>query len=568
MNITFFHWGIHGWIVYTLVGLLVAFISYRKGLPMTIRSCFYPILGDRIFGIVGDIIDICSVVSTMFGVATSLGFGVLTLNSGLNRVNNKIEENTNNQVIIIWVVTCFATLSVASGLKRGIRRLSEVCFALGLSLLFVFFSDNTWFFLNLYVQSIGYYIQWFVQNAFHTEAFAQLENAPDGKEEPQWMDKWTVFYWGWWITWSPFVGMFIAKISRGRTIRSFINGTLTAPILYLFLWFTIFGGAGLKMEREAAKNGINCTSERGGANATEPLNGLFRLSCRSDSQMYFDVMQQYGDNLGGFLRIVSLISAVLYFVTSSDSGSLIIDCLSANGNPDPPIAQRIFWAFTEGACATALIKAGGKDTVTAVQTIAIGIGLLYAVILNLMCVSLWRSMQIEAGDYDVHQPSFKSGLVSFLDFPSLRRFLDILIAIFAPWWSAGRAAGKLYHNHPWRYMVIVAVLFYGWVLLEILEVVEAGVAYIGWVFLCGFFAYLVGIRLAIREYSGIQSSVVADAIVVMFYPLAVDQMYQHMVIEEENKKNDPDVGSLLMTSVDKATHLEKGQDEDETNIST
>ena len=530
----------------------MAFIAYRKGLPMTIRSCFYPILGDRIFGTVGDIIDIISVVSTMFGIATSLGVGAMTLNTGLKLVSDKIEENANNQVIIIWVVTCFATISVVSGLKRGIRRLSEVCFALGLSLmLFVFFHDSTWFFLNLYVQSIGYYIQWLIQNSFHTDAFAQLGNAPDGKEAPHWMEDWTIFSWGWWIAWSPFVGMFIAKISRGRTIRSFINGTLSAPILYIFWWFTIFGGAGLKMEREAAKNGINCSSVFGGTGSSEPYNRLYRLSCRTDSQMYFDVMQQYGagDHFGDFLRILSLISAALYFVTSSDSGSLIIDCLSANGNPDPPIAQRIFWAFTEGACATALIKAGGPSTLTALQTVSMAAGLLYAFVLNLMCVSLWRSMQIEAGDYDEKKPHFNSGLVSAFDFPSWRRFLDILIAIFAPWWPAGRAAGKLYHNHPWRYMVIAAVLFYGWVLLEILEVVEAGLAYVGWVVLCGFFAYLVGIRLAIREHYGLQSSAVVDGIVViLFYPLAVDQMYQHMLIEKRKKKKDPRVGCFMLTS--------------------
>lgn len=551
MNVTFFHWGIHGWIVYTLVGLLMAFIAYRKGLPMTIRSCFYPILGDRIFGIVGDIIDIFSVVSTMFGVATSLGIGVKTLNSGLNRMLISIEETINNQIIIIWVITCLATISVVSGLKLGIRRLSEVCFGLGIFLmLFVFFHDNTWFFLNLYIQSIGYYLQNIVQYAFHTDAFAQLENAPDEKQAANWMDEWTVFYWGWWITWSPFVGMFIAKISRGRTVRSFINATLTAPILYLFLWFTIFGGAGLKMERDADNAGINCNSTLGGANATEPYKRMFRLSCRTDSQMYFDVMQQYGNNLAGFLRVISLISAVFYFVTSSDSGSLVIDCLSANGNPDPPIVQRVFWAFTEGACATALLKAGGEKAIDALQSVLIAAGLLYAVILNLMCLSLWRTMQMDAGDYDLYRNTFFSGLVSAFDKPSWRRFFDILVAIIAPWWPAGRAAGMLYMNHPFRYMVIMSTLFYGWVLLEILQVIEPGLAYVGWVVLCFFFTYLASIRRAIREHSDIKSSIVEDGVTVsIFYPLAVDQMYQHMLIEQKSKKNDPGASSYLMETV-------------------
>ena len=530
----------------------MAFISYRKGLPMTIRSCFYPILGDRIFGIVGDIIDIFSVVSTMFGVATSLAIGVKTLNSGLNRMHAGVVESTNNQIIITWAITCLATLSVVSGLKLGIRRLSEVCFGLGIFLMmFVFFHDNTWFFLNLYVQSIGYYFQYIVQNAFHTDAFAQLGNAPDEKQAPNWMDDWTVFSWGWWITWSPFVGMFIAKISRGRTIRNFMNATLTAPILYIFLWFTIFGGAGLKMERDAANAGINCSSELGGENAKEPFNRLFRLSCRSESQMFFDVMQQYGQNLSGFLRVVSLISAVLYFVTSSDSGSLVIDCLSANGNPNTPIAQRIFWAFTEGACATALLKAGGEKAISALQSLAIAAGIIYAVVINLMCLSLWRTMQMDVGDYDHSRKTFSSGLFSAFDNPSWKRLLDILIAIVAPWWPAGRAAGMLYMKHPLRYMIVMVTLFYGWLLLEILQVVEPGLAYVGWVILCFFFTYLASIRLAIREHSGIKSSVIEDAIFVsIFYPLAVDQMYRHMLIEEKSKKDDPCVGSYHMKSVE------------------
>ena len=343
---TLFHWGVYAWVVYSLVGLCMAFATYRNNLPMTIRSCFYPLPGDWMYGVIGDLIDIISIVSTMFGVCTTLGLGALTLNSGVNRVSSKVSESINNQIIIIWVVTSMATISVITGLKVGVRRLSEVCFGLGVALmLIILFYDNTFFLLNLYVQSIGYYLQNFTQIGFHTEAFAQLGNAPDGRQAPQWIDAWTIFYWGWWVSWSPFVGMFIARISRGRTIRSYINATLTAPILFSFLWFSIFGGAGLNMEREAALKGINCSDEFGGTNSTKPLGRLFRLSCRGESQMYFDLLQQYGD-IGQFLNILSLIAIVLYFVTSADSGSLVMDSSAANGNPDPPIIQRIFWAFT------------------------------------------------------------------------------------------------------------------------------------------------------------------------------------------------------------------------------
>ncbi|EDO26046.1 predicted protein, partial [Nematostella vectensis] len=214
INVTLFHWGIHGWIVYTMIGLLLGFLSYRYNMPMTMRTCFYPLLGDKIYGTFGDLIDILSVVCTMFGVCTSLGAGAIQLNDGLNRLNSDIPKSATSQVAIIWVITAVATASVISGIKIGIRRLSEICFSLGMFIFFIiFFYDDTWFLLNAFVQSIGYYLQWIVQIGFHTDAFAQLGNAPDGKQAPSWMNDWTIFYWGWWIAWAPFVGVFIARIS-------------------------------------------------------------------------------------------------------------------------------------------------------------------------------------------------------------------------------------------------------------------------------------------------------------------------------------------------------------------
>lgn len=536
LNVTFFHWGFHGWVVYSITGLLMAFVSYRKGLPMTIRFCFYPLLGERVFGFFGDMIDVFSVVSTMFGVCTSLGIGVMTLNSGLNRLYSGIEESTINQIIIIWGVTFVATASVVSGLKLGIRRLSEVCFCLGMSLmLFVLFHDDSWFLLNLYVQSIGYYFQSLLQLGFHTDAFAQLGNAPDGKEEPKWMGYWTIFYWGWWVSFCPFVGLFIAKISRGRTIKNFLTATMTIPVFYIFMWFCIFGGAGMKMQRDAVKLGVNCSY---------PLYDddnvrLYKLSCRETPQMFFDLLEQYGDNLGVFLNIISLISIVLYFVTSSDSGSLVIDCLSANGNPDPPIAQRIFWALTEGACATALLKAGGTVALDALRSVSITAGLPYMFILLFMCVAMWRAVKEEAGDIDENTGDFASSIFDVFDFVSFNSVKRLFIAIVAPWWPAGQAAAKVYHKKSCSYMVTMAVLFYGWMLLEILQLVDVGLAYVGWVVLCGFFAYVVGIRSAIREKFNLLGNIAEDALLVVFiYPLAVDQMEKHMLIDEKQKKID------------------------------
>lgn len=519
--------------MYVVVGLLLAFVGYRQGLPMTMRSCMYPLIGDKIYGWMGDAIDIISVVCTMFGVCTSLGLGVMQLNAGVHRLESSVEVSTLNQIIIIWCVTACATVSVISGLKLGIRRLSETCFALGVFIMMlVFFFDSPWHTLNLLVQSTGYYMQTVIQLGFHTDAFAQLGNAPDGKENPGWMDAWTIFYWGWWIAWSPFVGMFIAKISRGRTIRQFINATLTAPVAFSILWFSVFGGAGLKMERDATLANITCDLPKGGTNATESLNGLFRLSCRDKNDMWFDVMSQYGD-MGSFLSVLSLIGIVLYFVTSSDSGSLVIDCLSANGDPKPPVLQRVFWALTEGATATALLYVGEEKALNALQTVSIASGVPYTIMLCFMCVALWRAVKVEAGDLDPNGPQFTTGLLDVLSIPTVESVRKVIISIFAPWYSMGTAAGMVEkpNGRKWTHMLIMALPFYACISMLVLErlYVFSGICYVGWTLLFGFFAYATGVRNSIREKYEINGNVAEDFFAVMvLYPFAAYQMEHHM----------------------------------------
>ena len=519
--------------MYVVVGLLLAFVGYRQGLPMTMRSCMYPLIGDKIYGWMGDAIDIISVVCTMFGVCTSLGLGVMQLNAGVHRLKSSVEVSTLNQIIIIWCVTACATVSVISGLKLGIRRLSETCFALGVFIMMlVFFFDSPWHTLNLLVQSTGYYMQTVIQLGFHTDAFAQLGNAPDGKENPGWMDAWTIFYWGWWIAWSPFVGMFIAKISRGRTIRQFINATLTAPVAFSILWFSVFGGAGLKMERDATLANITCDLPKGGKDATESLNGLFRLSCRDKNDMWFDVMSQYGD-MGSFLSVLSLIGIVLYFVTSSDSGSLVIDCLSANGDPKPPVLQRVFWALTEGATATALLYVGGNEALNALQTVSIASGVPYTIMLCFMCVALWRAVKVEAGDLDPNGPQFTTGLLDVLSTPTVESVCKVIISIFAPWYSMGTAAGMVEkpNGRKWTHMLIMALPFYACISMLVLErlYVFSGICYVGWTLLFGFFAYATGVRNSIREKYEINGNIAEDFFAVMvLYPFAAYQMEHHM----------------------------------------
>ena len=496
----------------------------------------------------GDAVDIFSVVCTMFGVCTSLGIGCQQMNNGFRRLNPDIEFSTTNQTIIIWAVTACATVSVITGLKIGIRRLSEICFSLGMFIMLIgLFADETWHILNVYVQSMGYYIQWIIQLGFHTDAFAQLGNAPDNKQAQRWFNDWTIFYWGWWIAWSPFVGMFIAKISKGRTIREFINGTLTAPILYTFFWFCIFGSAGLKMERDAAVAKINCSSKLGGEDSTHSFNGLYRLSCRGKNDMWFDVMEQYGD-LGTFLSVMSLISVILYFVTSSDSGSLVIDCLSANGDAEPPVIQRIFWALTEGATATALLRAGGAEGLVALQSMSIASGVPYTILLCLMCVALWRAVKMEGGDLDPHGPKFATGLLDVLSNPTKESAGKVLLAIFAPWYSTGKAAYKIgdRQHKKWVYMLMLAVPFYLWIVLMALEPVVAAISNVAWTVLFIFFAYATSIRYYIREKYKINGNIVEDFFAVMvFYPFAAFQMEHHLEHAYDLDKPVHEIGHAL-----------------------
>merc|ERR1719244_750375 len=573
INITLYHWGLHGWVVYTIVGLLLAIMSHRAGLPLTIKSCFYPLIGDKVFGWPGDLMDILSVIATLFGVCTSLGLGTIQINQGLNLISEDVPVSTQSQIIIIWSITVVATASVLTGVKYGIRRLSEFCFICGLCLmLVVLFMDKTVFLLNLYVQSMGYYFQNLIQIGFHSDAFEQLgasSGAADrGRVLPEgitstdgpanWMNWWTIFYWGWWIAWCPFVGMFIAKISVGRTVRQFITGTMAAPVVYVFMWMIIFGGAGLRMEREAAGQDLCChninmttviglatdspTSKisfddglcnydktkksaecndctkrtlqayitdqvdyKGWKNETDmfpnpnwwrvttPSRNFTRLSCRKTEEMWFDMMMSYGD-LGGFLSVFSLISLILYFVTSSDSGSLIIDCLASNGHPEPPRLQRLMWALIEGLTATALLVAGeGGVALTGLQAMSIATGLIYTVLMCVACVSLWKALQVEGGDLDPHASSFSISVLDpfFTDpfkevpakigptFKLLLRFITNLV--LAPF-TVGRSAGRLWGPKSQATSTIVlSLLLFLFVLLHLLELVASGCWSLAWV---------------------------------------------------------------------------------------
>ena len=364
MGITFFHWGLHPWAVYAIVGLTLAYFSFRRGLPLSIRSAFQPLLGDKIHGPAGDFIDTLAVVSTLFGVATSLGLGAMQVNAGLNHVFG-VTESTTMQVVIISCITGLATISVVSGLDVGIRRLSELNMGLALLLLiFIFLAGPTAFFLGAFSDNLGAYISLLPRHSFWTGTFAS-------PEERAWLSGWTVFYWAWWIAWAPFVGMFIARVSRGRTIREFMAAVLLAPTLAGFVWLTIFGDAALFEEIYGA-------------------GGIAQAVNESLPTAVFVLLERYP--LAAVTGLACTICVILFFVTSSDSASLVVDTIASGGAEHPPVSQRIFWAVFEGIVAAVLLFAGGLK---ALQTAALTTALPFCLAIILMCVALVRSLRQE-----------------------------------------------------------------------------------------------------------------------------------------------------------------------------
>ncbi|MEM7772541.1 MAG: BCCT family transporter [Cyanobacteria bacterium P01_E01_bin.6] len=367
LGITFFHWGLHAWGIYAIVGLALGFFTYNWGLPLTIRSVFYPVLGDRIYGWIGNSIDILAVASTLFGLATSLGFGVQQVNAGFNFLVG-LPISTPVQVGLIAIITGFATASVVSGLDAGVRRLSELNMILAaIFMVFVLLVGPTLFILGSFVQVVGYYSASLPTLSFWTETF-------DGGT---WQNGWTVFYWGWWISWSPFVGIFIARVSKGRTVREFLLGVLLLPTLLTFLWMSVFGGTAMSMELG------ELTGVIGDAVAANVATALFVM------------LQQLP--LTAITSFVGIVLVVVFFVTSSDSGSLVVDSLTSGGKLDSPVPQRVFWAVTEGVIAAVLLLGGGLQ---ALQTASITTGLPFAFVLLVMCYSLYRGLNQELAMID------------------------------------------------------------------------------------------------------------------------------------------------------------------------
>ena len=396
MNITFFHWGIHAWAIYGVVGLILAYFSFRMNLPLAVRSALYPMIGDRIYGRWGDAIDTFAVIGTVFGVATTLGFGVMQINTGLNYLFPSIPVASTTQVILIIVTTACATLSVSMGLDKGIKILSELNLILAFALvLFVFlFGGKVLFLLEVMMQNIGYYFSSIFNSTFNMYSYDATASPAAAKGIDSWLGGWTIAYWGWWIAWSPFVGMFIAKISRGRTIRNFVGGVLLIPAGFTFFWMTTFGNSAIDM---IASDGITelkdtLLGENGSSKALFAFISHFPVA---------ESIQNFipAEWIRGTISFIAVIMVAVFFVTSADSGALVMDMLSSKKDVEvTPLWQRIFWGSITGVIAIVLLLNGGLGSLQAVSTMT---AFPFSIVILISIYGLFKALRMDHGKIDI-----------------------------------------------------------------------------------------------------------------------------------------------------------------------
>lgn len=409
LKTTFFHWGFHAWAIYAVVALVMAYFSFRHNLPLTLRSALYPLIGDRIHGWIGHAVDIFAVTSTIFGVATSLGLGASQINTGLAHLFG-MEISESNQVILMIGIIAIAVVSVMSGLDKGIRRLSEINMVLAVALLvFVLILGPTVFLLQAYLQNTGAYLSDIVRNTFNLFAY----------EKTDWIGGWTIFYWGWWIAWAPFVGLFIARISRGRTIREFVLGVLLIPSAFTLLWMTVFGNSAIDLVMNQGQQGL-----------ADMVN-------ENTAVALFVFLEHFP--FSQLLSGIAILMVVIFFVTSCDSGAMVVDMLCSNGRNDTPLWQRVYWAVSVGVVAIILMTAGGLN---ALQTMTIASALPFAIILLIALFGLIKALRVEGYKKEslqlnavplqptVHSEGWKERLQNIVNFPSksaVERYIENIV---------------------------------------------------------------------------------------------------------------------------------------------
>jgi len=409
MKTTFFHWGVHAWAIYAVVALILGYFAYRQNLPLTLRSALYPLIGDRIYGWPGHVVDIFAVTSTVFGISTSLGFGASQVNAGFNYLFG-LPSNTGVQIAIMAGVVGLAVISVTTGLDKGIRRLSETNMALAIILLLIVLSlGPTVFLLQAFMQNTGAYLSDIVRNTFNLYTY----------EKTDWIGGWTIFYWGWWLAWAPFVGLFIARISFGRTIREFVMGVLLIPSAFTLFWMTIFGNGAIDQVLVQGKD------------------VLAQMVNDDTSVALFVFLEQFP--FASVLSFIAVLMVIIFFVTSCDSGAMVVDMLCSHGENDTPLWQRVYWALGVGIVSSILLYAGGLG---ALQTMTIAAALPFAIVLLIAISGLLKALRIEAykreslqvlagtpqhNDSDKNWKERLENIVTFPDETAVRRYINKVV---------------------------------------------------------------------------------------------------------------------------------------------
>lgn len=359
INITFFHWGVNAWAIYTIVALVISYSAYRKGLPIEMRSALYPVLGDKIHGPIGQFVDIFAVLATVVGIVTPLGFGVQQINAGLEYVFG-FEQSIDHQILLIAIIGFVTCISLILGLKRGIKLLSVVNIAVAIALmLYVFLVSESTYILNSTIENVGNYLTSFIPLTFETYSYSN----------PDWFYGWTLFYWAWWIAFAAPTGLFIARISKGRTIREFVVGVLVIPVGFSIAWITVFGNSAIDLIHNQG------VTELGTAVMENSSTALFK---------FFEVLSEW--NIASYLALFSIF---VFFITTSDSGTLVINTLTSEQQENAPIYQRVFWVVAISVITIMLLHSGGMG---AIQSVLVILGCPFAVIVTVMCIGFMKDI--------------------------------------------------------------------------------------------------------------------------------------------------------------------------------
>ncbi len=406
----FFHWGIHAWAIYAVLGLILAYFTYRYKLPLAIRSGLYPILKDRINGFWGNVVDVFALCSTFFGIATTLGFGVMQLNAGLVSMKILPESSFLFQAIIVVIVMSIAITSTLTGLDKGVKKLSELNLSLAFILLiFVLILGPTIYIFSTFSEGIGYYISNLTNLTFNTFAYET--------EGLNWFSHWTILYWAWWISWAPFVGLFIARISKGRTIREYIIAVLLVPSLFNFLWMTVFGSSAVWLDKFK-------------------VNGAFSALADNPDILLFKFFEQFP--LSNVLSLLAVLMIAVFFVTSADSGILVMNSISSGDKPNSPKWQNVFWGILLIIMSLTLLHSGGLKSL---QTMTLIFALPFGLIMFVLCLCLWKALQIDRLYHNTKLPygsiawdgsQWKERLIQILTFSKkkdIKEFLNINVCM-------------------------------------------------------------------------------------------------------------------------------------------